>query len=80
VLDEYSAGLDAPTTRRIIEGLRRLGRTLVLITHDPEVAALADRLLVLQAGRVAVAGRPDGILGVSPVHHLAAAVPAAPRC
>jgi ABC-type multidrug transport system fused ATPase/permease subunit len=80
VLDEYSAGLDAATTRRIIEALRRLGRTLVLITHDPDVAAVADRVVVLDGGRIAEAGRAGVTLGASPQHDLAAAGPAAFRC
>ncbi|MTD57989.1 ABC transporter ATP-binding protein [Amycolatopsis pithecellobii] len=49
VLDEPTANLDASSARRIAEPLRRLagGRTTILITHDLDLAALADRIIVL---------------------------------
>ena len=31
---------------------RRAGRTLVLVTHSPQVAELADRVLTIEDGRV----------------------------
>ncbi|HEX3129453.1 MAG TPA: ABC transporter ATP-binding protein [Thermoanaerobaculia bacterium] len=54
--DEPTGNLDGATGRRILEiltGLRqREGATLVLVTHDPSVAALADRSIHLRDGRV----------------------------
>jgi putative ABC transport system ATP-binding protein len=54
--DEPTGNLDGSTGRRILEiltGLRqREGTTLVLVTHDPAVAALADRSIHLRDGRV----------------------------
>jgi putative ABC transport system ATP-binding protein len=54
--DEPTGNLDGATGRRILEILtelrRREGTTLVLVTHDPAVAALADRLIHLRDGRV----------------------------
>jgi putative ABC transport system ATP-binding protein len=54
--DEPTGNLDGATGRRILEilaGLRRReGTTLVLVTHDPAVAALADRLIHLRDGRI----------------------------
>ena len=54
--DEPTGNLDGATGRRILElltGLRsKEGTTLVLVTHDPAVAALADRLIHLRDGRV----------------------------
>jgi len=54
--DEPTGNLDGATGRRILELLselrRREGTTLVLVTHDPAVAALADRLIHLRDGRV----------------------------
>jgi len=54
--DEPTGNLDGVTGRRILELLtelrRREGTTLVLVTHDPAVAALADRLIHLRDGRV----------------------------
>ena len=54
--DEPTGNLDGATGRRILELLTELRRgertTLVLVTHDPAVAALADRLVHLRDGRV----------------------------
>ncbi len=54
--DEPTGNLDGATGRRILELLAKLRRnertTLVLVTHDPAVAALADRLVHLRDGRV----------------------------
>ncbi len=54
--DEPTGNLDGATGRRILELLGELRRsertTLVLVTHDPAVAALADRLVHLRDGRV----------------------------
>ncbi|HKI04447.1 MAG TPA: ABC transporter ATP-binding protein [Thermoanaerobaculia bacterium] len=54
--DEPTGNLDGATGRRILELLtelrRREGTTLVLVTHDPAVAALADRQIHLRDGRV----------------------------
>jgi thiol reductant ABC exporter CydD subunit len=54
ILDEPTADLDdasAELVREAIEGLRS-GRTLLLIAHRPELAALADRVVAVDAGRV----------------------------
>ncbi len=54
--DEPTGNLDSATGRQIIElliGLNRdHGSTMVLVTHDPELAARADRVVTLQDGRV----------------------------
>ena len=54
--DEPTGNLDSATGRQVIELLVRVnrehGRTLVLVTHDPELAALADDIVVLRDGQV----------------------------
>jgi ATP-binding cassette, subfamily B, bacterial len=47
ILDEPTAPLDRETERVLTEGVERLmrGRTTVLITHRPELAARADRIV-----------------------------------
>jgi len=61
LLDEPFAGLDAPVRDRLRRELRRLqheiGLSTVLVTHDPEEAALlADEIVVLDGGQVLQAG------------------------
>ncbi|MCH7665450.1 MAG: ABC transporter ATP-binding protein [Acidobacteria bacterium] len=54
--DEPTGNLDAATGARVLELLddlkNRRGTTLVLVTHDPAVAAMTDRRLYLEAGRL----------------------------
>ena len=55
LLDEPTAAIDAETQRLIVGAMAAevaRGTTIVLATHDPELAAIADRQLVLAAGRV----------------------------
>jgi ABC-type sulfate/molybdate transport systems ATPase subunit/ABC-type sulfate transport system permease component len=61
LLDEPFAGLDAPVREGLRRELRRLqrevGLSTVLVTHDPEEAALlADEIVVLDDGHVLQAG------------------------
>ncbi|MGI5454649.1 ABC transporter ATP-binding protein [Streptomyces sp. CA-249302] len=64
VLDEPTTGLDAMAARRIVEPLRRLmaGRTTIMITHDLGLAPDADRILVVEEGRLVETGRHDELL------------------
>jgi putative ABC transport system ATP-binding protein len=54
--DEPTGNLDTATGRHILELLREVhrarGTTIVLVTHDAELAAIADSRLVLRDGRV----------------------------
>ena len=63
VLDEPFTGLDEPARRSVIDRLRGLHRTgtgIVVVTHDlRDVLALADRVIGLASGRVAVDAPPD---------------------
>jgi ATP-binding cassette subfamily B protein len=61
VLDEPTAALDAETEREIARMLRSAlaGRTAILITHRESLAAAADQVVLLDAGRaVTAAGCP----------------------
>ena len=61
--DEPTGNLDTSTTREILDLLTRLnaeGRTILLVTHEPEVADLTKRTVVLRDGLVVYDGHPDG--------------------
>ena len=66
-LDEPTTGFD-PTARRaswdVIAGLRDLGKTIFLTTHYMEEAEyLADRIMIIAAGRIVASGTPETIGG-----------------
>ncbi|NHC46667.1 ABC transporter ATP-binding protein [Motilibacter aurantiacus] len=54
VLDEPTTGLDEPSARLLLGSMRGLvpGRTVLVVSHDPLVVAAADRVLVLDEGRL----------------------------
>ncbi len=62
VLDEPTAMLDPRGRREVIETVRRLNRekgmTIVLITHYMDEAALADRVVVMDGGKIILDGTP----------------------
>ena len=54
--DEPTGALDQDNGRKIMELLtqvREMGRTIILITHDPDVAAYADRIVRIKDGVIA---------------------------
>jgi putative ABC transport system ATP-binding protein len=58
--DEPTGDLDSRTSRQVMDVLRRFhrdGQTIVLVTHDPEVASYADRVVFLRDGQL-VDGTP----------------------
>ena len=64
ILDEPLAGLDARSSAAVRASLKRLqaGRSTLHITHDLNSAAHADRVLVLEEGRVVAFDRHDALL------------------
>ena len=65
ILDEASSMLDPRGRKgllRVCRELHEAGLTIVMITHFMEEAAEADRVIVLEEGRVALEGTPDEVL------------------
>lgn len=64
VLDEATSMLDAHGREEILQVVRRLhreGMTVIAVTHHMSEAAEADRVLVMEAGRIAMEGSPREI-------------------
>lgn len=62
LLDEPTTHLDAPhqvVLTRLFRELAREGRGVVTVLHDLAIALRADRLIVLQQGRLVAAGAPQ---------------------
>ena len=66
VLDESTAMLDPSGRREVLETVKKLNRekgiTIVLITHHMDEAAMADRLIVMDGGKMVMDGTPREIL------------------
>ena len=64
ILDEPTTGVDAESGSRIMGPLRRLigGRTTIVISHNLVTVRDADRIAVLESGRIAAAGTHEELL------------------
>lgn len=62
LFDEPTFGQDAHTTHELIEtimNLKEKGTTIVIITHDMDLADLSDRLFVIGNQEIIFSGEPD---------------------
>jgi putative ABC transport system ATP-binding protein len=54
--DEPTGSLDSENSRMVLKMLRDLnseyGQTIIIITHDPEAAATADRVIEMRDGKI----------------------------
>ncbi|HEY4277138.1 MAG TPA: ABC transporter ATP-binding protein [Conexibacter sp.] len=64
LLDEATSNLDLATEARVADAMQRLsrGRTTIVIAHRLQTARTADRIVLLDAGRIAEVGRHDALL------------------
>jgi len=62
--DEPTGNLDSNNGKKVIQMLRQLvteqGQTIIMVTHDPQVAALADRIIYLFDGQIEREEFPEG--------------------
>lgn len=64
ILDEPTAMLDPKGRKEVVKTVRKLnkeGATVVYITHYMEEAALADRVIVMEEGRIIMDGTPKEV-------------------
>ena len=53
--DEPTANLDSETSDQVLEvflDLNKEGQTIIMVTHEPEYAAMGDRTIVMQDGKI----------------------------
>jgi len=73
ILDEPTSGLDAASERTVMEAIQRVarGRTTLIITHRLATVRFADRIVVLERGRIVEQGTHTALLERSgPYAHL----------
>jgi ATP-binding cassette subfamily B protein len=73
ILDEATSSLDIPTERAVQRALRTVlrGRTALIIAHRLSTVEIADRVLVLDDGRVVEDGTPDVLVDTTDGHFAA---------
>jgi ATP-binding cassette subfamily B protein len=64
ILDEATSSLDVPSERLVQQGLKTLlnSRTAIIIAHRLSTVAIADRVLVLEHGKVIEDGTPKELI------------------
>ncbi|TAL16140.1 MAG: ABC transporter ATP-binding protein [Frankiales bacterium] len=70
VLDDATSAIDVEVERRIHAALEQLlaGRTTLLVAHRLSTIALADRVVLLDGGRIVASGRHEELLRTVPLY------------
>src|SRR5918999_2569075 len=83
-LDEPTTGLDPQSRRQVwdlVEQLKAAGRTILLTTHYmDEAERLADRVAIVDRGRVIALGTPRELIASLEAEHVVEFAVGAPRC
>lgn len=63
LLDDVTTSLDVKTTAKIPALIKRLKKnhTVIMITKNPELMAIADKIIVLNKGKIEATGTKDNL-------------------
>jgi ABC-type multidrug transport system fused ATPase/permease subunit len=77
ILDEFTSALDAETERTVRGSLQdlRKGKTTLVVSHHPQVLADADRVILLEKGRITAEGPYRDLAGQGLIKELPARAP-----
>jgi ATP-binding cassette, subfamily B, bacterial len=82
IMDEPTSSLDVATERSILDATGRLmtGRTTIVIAHRLSTIRRADRIVVLDRGKMAAIGTHEQLLATSGIYRLLYRSQLAPEC
>lgn len=63
ILDEATSALDADVESHVLDAISDLSCTTIMVTHRESVVAVADRILVMEGGRLVESGPPEAVIG-----------------
>ena len=65
-MDEPTSNMDNFAERIFVENMKKWleGRTLIMVTHRASMLALADRIILLDKGKIVADGPKDEVMGL----------------
>ena len=81
ILDEPTSALDTISELQVVDAVRRLwaGRTTFVVAHRLSTVRHADRIVVMDRGRIVAEGRHDELVATCPLYRQLASQLASPR-
>lgn len=64
IADEPTANLDIQTEKKVIEALLKASRAFIYTTHNPALVGYADKVYIMEKGRIAAGGTPEAVCGL----------------